>query len=125
MELIEILLEVVSDPDDLNTPGTPQNSAMEWLINLDPAYTCPHDPLLVQRYVMAVFYYSTEGADWARCSAPEDFDDPDSVADANQNCGSGNAWLTPDDECAWGGLRCNVDSEMERMDIGTYLLWNI
>jgi hypothetical protein len=113
--LIEIILATVSDEADLTTPGTPQQKASEWLIDLDPAYTCPGDDGLVQRYTMAVFYYSTEGDDWDRCSAPSNFTDPAIVAAANENCGLlGDAWLTGD-ECTWGGVSCE-NGEIVRFD---------
>lgn len=73
---------------------------------------------MVQRYAMAVFYYSTEGDDWSKCSAPSDFTDPASVAAAYANC-PGNPWLTNVTACDWAGLTCNNDgSEIVRIDIG-------
>jgi len=77
---------------------------------------------LVQRYVVATFYFATEGDDWNKCTAADDFDDEGSVGDANDNCdrivtpfGVGNdrvgdtstdAWLGPVNECEWGGIAC-------------------
>lgn len=98
--------------------GSPQNRAQSWLVDSDSAYTCPEDVSLVQRYAMAVFYYSTEGDDWSKCSAPSDFTDPASVAAAYANC-PGNPWLTNVTACDWAGLTCNDDgSEIVRIDIG-------
>lgn len=109
---------------DLDTPGTPQNLALDWITNLDTLYVCPQQTrALIQRYVMAVFYYSTRGDSWRLCSAPEDFSDPDSIDMANALCGD-NAWLTPVSECLWRFLECevnpiNVQNEvMVRIDIG-------
>jgi len=79
------------------------------------------DDALKQRYALAVFYYSTNGDDWKQCSAPEDFDDDDSIRAANEACTlttanataifpndvrGTNAWLSPESECLWGGLSC-------------------
>eukprot|EP00957_Ditylum_brightwellii_P210498 15365049-Ditylum_brightwellii.AAC.1 len=73
---------------------------------------------------MGVFYYSTEGDSWNNgCEAPDftDLTDPVAVADANNNCDISadgpdpfefdtflgtDAWLTPSDECLWGGVAC-------------------
>jgi hypothetical protein len=115
-----LLTNGISDSEELNTPGSPQNLAASWLIDSDLAYACPDDPDLVQRYVMAVFYYSTEGDDWARCSAPSDFEDSVIIDEANRNCDlslGGNAWLTPSSECTWAGLDCE-DDVMVRIDFG-------
>jgi len=104
--------------------GTPQNQAADWLINLDQDYTCPDDINLSQRYIMAVFYFSTEGNDWARCSAPSNFFNEEAIAQANRLCQltlGGNAWLTPGIECEWAGLLCETfgsdQKEMKRIDI--------
>jgi hypothetical protein len=112
----------------LDTPGTPQHSASNWLINEDTRYICPDDPSLVQRYTLAVVYYSTNGNRWTQCNAPNDFADPASIAAANANCalepfpGTGSdAWLTPDSECRWGGVVCGPFGSAITLDIGTYL----
>ena len=109
----------ISDPTALSTTGTPQNLAQNWLINLDPYYVCPLDDKLVQRYVLAVFYYSTEGDDWAKCSAPTDFSDQTAIDAAVSNC-PGNPWLLDVSECEWAGAVCNDKNSTERIDIGTY-----
>ena len=118
--LIDIRLAEVSDPNALNATGTPQNLARSWLIDSDTAYTCPDDSTIVPRYAMAVFYYSTEGGDWAKCSAPSDFADPAAVAAAYANC-PGTPWLTNGTVCNWAGLTCNETSGIERIDIGECL----
>eukprot|EP00957_Ditylum_brightwellii_P087003 6622162-Ditylum_brightwellii.AAC.1 len=118
---ITATLETVSDPALLITQGTPQNTALEWIVELDTLCVCPDDDNLVQRYVLAVFYYSMGGGTWNQCNAPANFADTSSIADADASCftiGNGldmfqeetfngnNAWLTPSDECYWGGVAC-------------------
>jgi hypothetical protein len=64
--------------NSVQTPGTPQYKALNWLagnINLDTF----SDERKIQRYSLATFYYSTSGQDW----------DP-----------FGN-WLADEDECKW------------------------
>jgi hypothetical protein len=117
-------LRIVSDPVALDTEGSPQNLAATWIIELDPLTLCPLSPNLIQRYVMAVFYYSTRGGRWIQCSAPTDFDDPEAIASANMACnivapgGKSDAWLTPSLECDWGGAACNDDQFVQRIDFG-------
>jgi hypothetical protein len=58
----------ISAPLDLLTAGTPQNRAFEWLVDVDPAQVCPGDTLdVVQRYVLALLFYSTGGENWNEC----------------------------------------------------------
>lgn len=107
--------------------GSPQDSALNWLINEDGLFLCPDDPKIEQRYVLAVFYYSTEGDDWAACGAPSDLTNENEIMDANEDCtitvtpppdifatipltSNTDAWLTPVNECEWAGIACNADT---------------
>ena len=120
------ILREVSNPDLFFGCGLPQQQAFDWLLRDDGAQLCPDDDNLIQRYVLAVFYFSTNGDSWRECNAPFIFDPcevttPLSVEDANAACtlttvnattifpndirGS-NAWLSPDSECLWGGVSC-------------------
>eukprot|EP00957_Ditylum_brightwellii_P042749 3237039-Ditylum_brightwellii.AAC.1 len=92
--------------------------AFQWIMEHDNSYfSCPQQEntkKIIQRYVLAVIYYSTGGPHWDQCNAPLDFGDPFDVQKANNNChisadgddGSDipltlgtDAWLTPSDEC--------------------------
>jgi len=126
--MTDILL-TVSDPSVLLTPGTPQFNARNWLLELDTFKSCPQDTLFVQRYVLAVFYFSTRGDSWRQCNAPSDFSDTIEIEQANSDCtimSNGydphrvstiqglDAWLSSSHECSWGGLAC--DSTTSRVD---------
>eukprot|EP00561_Arcocellulus_cornucervis_P010744 CAMPEP_0185818304 /NCGR_PEP_ID=MMETSP1322-20130828/20428_1 /TAXON_ID=265543 /ORGANISM="Minutocellus polymorphus, Strain RCC2270" /LENGTH=467 /DNA_ID=CAMNT_0028515403 /DNA_START=265 /DNA_END=1668 /DNA_ORIENTATION=- len=113
----EILAEVskISDPDDLLTGNSPQRKALDFIVDEDVLRLCPDDPTLGQRYILSVFYYSTEGPNWSRCSKPNDLSNPEQVAADNARCnirGDGSqfagsdAWLTGVSECEWGGITC-------------------
>jgi hypothetical protein len=104
--------------------------ALNWMIDEDPMQVCPQDKFLIQRYVMSVFYFSTRGDRWTECSAPlplNEVEDPEQAqADANAQCSlkvagfesSSNAWLTGGSECGWGGLGCNEDNFITRIEMG-------
>jgi len=132
---IRELMSTISDPVLFDNPATPQAQALNWITNEDAIVPtlCPNidDQLgcvgmgmnsMVQRYVLALFYYATNGDTWAQCSAPDDVNDPASVAAANEACNrvvtsfgvdnervgdlSSDAWLGPVNECEWGGVAC-------------------
>lgn len=130
---------MISNPRDFGDTNSPQSLALRWLIDDDSLYTCPDDSNLVQRYVMAVFYYSTSGDEWNECSAPTEFDSVDAIALANDACDilaeepteefdtkaliwGTAAWLTPVSECFWGGVACDEDtSNIDRIEFRTYI----
>lgn len=130
----------VSDDALFDIPTSSQSRALQWIAHydaIDPPM-CPGDRLInkriVQRYVMAVFYFATEGGSkWKQCNAPDDFNDPESVEEANDNCNIGAtafvlrnerigvsstyAWLSPVNECLWGGVVCwGADSSNGSME---------
>jgi hypothetical protein len=124
--LIRSFLETISNDGSLDEPGSPQNLAATWLIEEDMAYLCPQDLNLIQRYALAVFYFSTEGDDWFECTAPTDFSSMEAIQEANDGCDlniTGNplpvdAWLTPSSECNWGAVACNDEGFIETIDFG-------
>ena len=94
--------------------GTPHKAALEWLVEADGYQVCPDDPNALQRYTLAVFYYSTLGDDWLDCSATPTFaeDTCDSVRvgtndnDDSPKISGDNVWLSPVHECMWAGVQC-------------------
>ena len=131
------LMETVSDPDDLARSGSPQQKSLDWLIMKDAMQACPTDDMIIQRYVMAVFYYSTNGDSWKNCNAPEDFNSEEDVAKANDACTLSttnstqifpndirgtNAWLSPQSECTWGGLSWLVSPSFDSVILQTFSL---
>jgi hypothetical protein len=61
------LLEDVSSPEDLRDPNTPQYAALEWLATKDPMGSDVEEipmPTLVERYLVVLLYYSTNGENW-------------------------------------------------------------
>ena len=92
---------------------------------------CPSD-MIIQRYVMAVFYYSTNGDDWDECNAPGDFGSVSSIESANEACTltttnstqiflgdirGTNAWLSPESECLWGGVSCYPENSPNAFNV--------
>ena len=108
---------------------TVQKKALRWLI--DDSCKCGRtdcwdDAQYIQRYILATFYYSTNGDKWETCSQPSNIRSQqqcrlgDRSQYANQN---GFKWLTCNDECGWGGLSCesgsdgSITDDITRMDM--------
>jgi len=83
----------ISDRALLMTGHTPQHRALQWIYHNDPAGRRPlSHPRLNQRYIAAVFYYSTsQGKGWADCYP----------GDVLCSSNSKSAWLGSEDECDW------------------------
>ena len=91
----------VSDTLALSTLHTPQLKALDWLANRDGMQLPINATNLVQRYALAVMYYSTDEAGWLRPMK----------------------WLSDQHECEWkeqGGVRSCSDS----MEVTDLSLWN-
>ena len=128
--------QITSALSQISTPAlfnqdTPQRDALNWIIDDDASQLCPDDESLVQRYTLAVFYFSTNGDGWKQCNAPANFNQA-SIAAANAACTlttvnattifpndvrGTNAWLTPDSECLWGGVSCYATSSSNSMKV--------
>lgn len=82
-----------------SSPASPQYQALHWISNSDTLQRSISDPLLIQRYVLAVLYFATGG-------------------DTNHWEKQLN-WLQPTHECDWkseGGIR-KCDSDQNVIDI--------
>jgi hypothetical protein len=98
------ILEANIDPALLTDLSTPQGLATDWLLNDDARKLCPDNPKLLQRWALAVMYFSTGGENWTRCSANLLAEDP---------CGAElpfiakQRFLSGFHECEWAGIACN------------------
>jgi len=91
--LCQDVLEVISQISSLEKlkEPSPQSQAFKWLTDTDSVSKSCSDNL-VQRYVLAVFYYSLNGRNWKR----------------------NNFWLSSENECKWEGILCTNNSEYLR-----------
>jgi len=97
----------ISNRTLLITRGTPQYKALQWIYKNDPAGRRPlSHPRLNQRYISAVFYYSTSlGMGWSDCYP----------GDVLCNSDSKSAWFGSDDECNWYGFaECNSNGFVQK-----------
>jgi len=100
---IMAILDQVADSILIRDRSTSQGLATEWILNEDDAGICPDDPKIIQRWALAVMYFSTGGNNWTECFA------------GDENCTNSliyrgeDAFLSPSDECEWAGIACDVE----------------
>ena len=105
------LLDAVGNPESIRDLSTPQGLAADWLIRQDFRKVCPVETIIVQRWVIAVFYYSTNGDSWIQCSTA-----------GSDLCGSiypfefKRRFLSESSECDWGGITCNTDDRVTEIE---------
>jgi hypothetical protein len=109
----------------ISNTTSPPARALSWLVDSDGLRLCPGDSRLVQRFIMAVFYFSTLGDDtWVMCGRNSlhtcrvnlTFFPNDPIVARYGNA----AWLSAVDECLWGGLACNnATGAMDRIEFST------
>lgn len=76
---------VVSTISSSISPDSPAEKALEWLINTDiDTNACDGIHDIIERYVLALFYFSTNGNSWTQSTN----------------------WLGPIEQCSWYGIIC-------------------
>lgn len=97
-----------SSPDSLirENVTSPQYLAADWVANIDEVQAPLESAQLTQRYLLAVFYFSTGGDKWEECNR-------------YQSCSVGFPWLAgTQSECLWDGVRCSANQVVEKILIG-------
>jgi hypothetical protein len=99
-------LEGVSGSEALSEPGSPQRTAVGWLSSIDESGIPATDSRLIQRYVLVVLYFATNGDQWL---------DRDNWLDPSQH------------ECQWGStITCKTDPSNHQividLDLSTHNL---
>ena len=93
-------LSLITDVGKIYSDGeidmeTPQGQAYKWILSDDDRVLCPLDTSLEQRYVLAVFYFSTNGDKWT----------------------DNDKWLSESSECSWIGVGCNFRGEIDTIEL--------
>jgi hypothetical protein len=121
-DLLKILSQV-STLQSLTTNGTPQNKAFKWL-RTDSFYCYTNESCkLIQRYIMALTYFSTDGEKWTNCGQEGGSSacDPAICRDEGNKPNLGTSrWLNHNSsECQWCGAACNPTNLcMTNIDLG-------
>ena len=104
---LEKTIQTVSSMDDLEDSEASQRKALDWIVNDDGLHLCPKDQNVVQRYILALLYFQTNGGNWERCSA----DQPDFTT-----C-EGDNFLSATHECMWGGIKCDSNETVTALHL--------
>ncbi len=96
------ILDQVADSSLIRDITTPQGQAARWIISEDELRLCPNDLKIVQRWVLAVMYFSTGGDSWTQCFQ-DDVECGVFLPFLNQE-----AFLSPSTECEWAGIACDA-----------------
>lgn len=88
--------------------------ALEWILDEDPMQLESDAENLIQRYVLAVFYFQTsQQSPWTECDPAGPKSCRFTVHQMHEP-EPGNAWLSDIHECFWGMLRCDGYSNGNR-----------
>ena len=112
-------IQQFSGPNSLSSGRSPKFRAYNWINRLDERVLCPEDDeneqhdgddyqALLQRYILAVFYFSMLGNDWILCSGYTTISD---CATEEQR------WLSEATECDWHGITCNNEGRVTHLDL--------
>jgi hypothetical protein len=109
IEQILAILDSVANPDLIRDNSSPQGRATTWLLEDDPLQVCPSDKSceMIQRWTLAVVYFSTGGDDWFQCASTLYGNAP------TDNCGkqvpfeNDERFLGNTTECNWAGIACD------------------
>lgn len=86
-EIISRIVDAgLTDKNTLHDEGSPQNAALKWINHDDPASLSADHADLLERYVLAILYFSTNGyiEGWKRS----------------------DNWMTEKGICVWYGVKC-------------------
>ena len=90
-------------PVDFKSPI--ENDAFRWLTEEDEGCSIVDHGKILQRYILAGFYFTTSGDGWSRCNQND------------QKC-ENRSFLSSKSECEWYGVKCNQDGFVSNIYIG-------
>jgi hypothetical protein len=91
-----------------------QRKALVWIKTTETTLSMNQ---LLQRYILAVFYFSTGGEKWTHCSKQSSLCRLHNV--------SSNHFLSNDNECTWGGIACDSTGNVIAINIGEFILVSV
>ena len=102
----------LTSKEDLEDPEKSQYHALQWVANSDKANLKANDPLVLQRYALAVLYYETSGMIISNVTDVETDVQTNVQTDVSTtgNWIESSNWLSDSGVCSWHGIVCEGDS---------------
>ena len=102
-------LTSITDIEVLKTPESMQRRAARWMASADDYEISQGSEVkLLQRYILAVFYFAMSGDSWQQCN---------SLAGCYA---SEQSWLSETDECDWAAIGCDENGIIKELNFGTF-----
>ena len=128
---IQDLLKKVVGDEKFNDPESPYARAADWIINDDPLQLEPGSYNLIQRYLLAMFYFSaTEKGPWKSCNPPAEGENNTCAfkelleIEPELTYGSKEwiRWLSGENECAWAGVFCDENNYTAAIELCEFVV---
>jgi Leucine-rich repeat (LRR) protein len=98
----------ISKENTFDDPKSTEHDALRWVAYSDPRRLAPDDPMLVQRYILAVFYYGSYN-DFVKDHGAQPAIEQDGVQSEGvpvPGFHRRDYWLTEHGVCKWFGVTC-------------------
>lgn len=126
-------IERIVGAEKLEDRTSPYFKAFDWIQFHDPLQVTPSEEFFIQRFILALFYYSTSvEREWDGGCAPAkegETEDcifinlveliPDQEEDATQAI-PWVRWLSSTSECAWAGIQCSDDGHIRSIELSKW-----
>ena len=100
----------VSPLNELTDEASVAYTALHWLDKEDDLIVCSDGTgAVVQRYVLAMFYFSLNGFEWTNCRAAS--------SEVSGSCIDGKPWLDASHECEWFGIECDTNMTVTKLTL--------
>lgn len=125
MGIAEEFIQVVGE-SDFEFTGAPRNRANNWILHEDPLQLQSDAENLLQRYLLALFYFSTtERRPWRTCNAPVEDETSSCIFDSLTQVYPEKVytekdsfrWLSEKHECEWAGVHCDEFNQTRAINL--------
>lgn len=130
----EDLLSIFSSAGCDTFEGFPIHNAVFWIANDDTMNLNADNPYLLQRYALAVIYFSLGGGfRWKMCWSGKRYnasnienlyEQVDYSSDCDHEHFKGESWLSGSHECEWAFIECNRDKFVTHLSMPSNILSN-
>ena len=100
----------ISDTGKMTDPSSAEFLALKWLTTDDPQQLSPNNTtqrsMIIERFCLAVLYYSTGGVDAADSETVGGDGTTDDSGSSTTTWVDDSGWLTGESVCEWKGISC-------------------